>query len=90
MNRKRPRPDCSVSGVAPPVPVEYRSAEVLGRGIASEVSTTGLFIDGVLLPLPRGTQVGIRFPLSAGSCQSHIRAEVVRRTETGFAVRFLK
>jgi hypothetical protein len=52
------------------------------------VSTSGARIENALPPVGPGTRVWLRFSFYVGSFATEVAAEVVRRTETGFAVRF--
>ncbi len=82
MHSARPRFDLRV-------PVNYRTPRKTGHGTIWDVSTSGARVEGASL-LPRtGTRVRLRFSYASNEAPLLASAEVVRRTESGFAVRFL-
>jgi hypothetical protein len=69
-------------------PVEYRFADHRGEGLVWNVSTSGARIDLAFPPVACGTRIQCRFSFYPGSFDTPITAQVVRRTESGFAVQF--
>ena len=71
-------------------PVEYAGDEIQGTGISENVSVSGLLIEHVSSPVALGQELRIRLSLFQGSFDTEFRARVVRITEEGFAIQFLR
>lgn len=69
-------------------PVEYSFSDLRGEGVVWNISSSGARIDLAYPPVASGTRLRLRFSFYPGSFETELPAEVVRRTETGFAVRF--
>jgi CBS domain-containing protein len=70
-------------------PVEYRAEALVGRGTTWDLSESGVHVAWSDPPPLPGTEVRLRLSFGPGA-ELEIRGEVVRETETGFAVRFLE
>lgn len=70
------------------VPVEYRFPGFRGEGTVWNVSASGARIEWATALVGSGTHVWLRFSFFPGSFATELEADVVRRTETGFAVQF--
>ena len=69
------------------IPVEIDVHGRRERGAIADMSASGARIVGVKLDLPPGTPLQIRY--ASGTAPMLIAAEIVRRTEDGFAVKIL-
>ena len=72
------------------VPVLYKGAKGRGEGIIWDISTTGLRVEVASARLKPGMHLHLKFSYSDESEPVFAAAEVVRATETGFAVRFVQ
>jgi hypothetical protein len=66
----------------------YRARSVEGSGFVRNISHSGALIDPAEPPLLAGGQTKLRFSFFEDSLPVEVKAEVVRETKTGFAVRF--
>jgi hypothetical protein len=71
-------------------PVTFYGRQVEGTAQATNVSATGAFLQDADPLLITGGKIRLRFSLAADALPIDVWAEVVRETETGFAVRFTK
>jgi hypothetical protein len=71
------------------VPVLYKGARGRGEGIIWDISATGLRVEVASASLKPGMHVHLKFSYSDHSEPVIAAAEVVRATDTGFAVRFV-
>jgi hypothetical protein len=69
------------------IPVEIDVHGRRERGAIADMSASGARIVGVQLDLPVGTPLSIRY--ASGTAPILLAAEVVRRTDDGFAVKIL-
>ncbi len=69
-------------------PVTYTGRHVKGTAMALSVSATGALLENAEPLLISGGKVRLRFSLAQDAIPVEVAAEVVRETETGFAVRF--
>ena len=72
------------------IPVEVHVAGRIERAAIADLSASGARLVGAPLAVPRGTPLEIRYKAFAGSAPRPLRAEYIRATEDGFAVRILK
>ena len=70
-------------------PVEFRGGDITGHGTIENISASGALVEGVSPPVPQGTALGLQPSYYPGSSEVELWAEVVRTTDTGFAVRFI-
>ena len=70
------------------VPVEYENGGP-GSGTLWDISESGARIGEVSRLVAPGTMLTLRFSFFAGSFDVPLRGETVRRTDCGFAVRFI-
>ena len=68
----------------------YWADRVEGRGELSDISMTGALIEEASTPMKPGTELRVTFGLKECGTAIQLRANVVRETETGFAVEFLE
>lgn len=75
----------------PSVPgrVLFAAGAIRGTGFILDISTTGAHVYKPSKNVPKGIVVDLFFLQSGTERRLHAEAEVVRRTEEGFAVRFL-
>ena len=75
----------------PSVPgrVLFTAGAIRGSGMLLDISTTGAHIYRPSKTVPKGIVIDLYFLQSDTERRLHAEAEVVRRTEDGFAVRFL-
>jgi hypothetical protein len=59
-------------------------------GTLADISVTGARIEEVSLRFKPGTEVRAMFSLIEGCVPVEVGAEVVRETETGFAIEFIR
>ena len=80
------------SRVHPTVPghVNFAAGMIEGHGLILDISATGAHVYMASHRLGLGTRVDLYFLQARTERQLHAIAEVVRETESGFAVRFLK
>lgn len=71
------------------VPVRFKGGRGRGEGIIWDVSTSGARIEVATARMRPGSQVHLQFSYSSEAEPIVAAAEVVRATETGFAVRFV-
>jgi hypothetical protein len=81
-----------IAGRHPSLPglVNFASAEMEGSGTILNISASGAAIDDATLALPVGAKVELFFLQPETGRKLRAVAEVVRESETGFAVRFLR
>lgn len=70
-------------------PVEFKTDGEVGRGTIWDLSVSGMQIAGSDSPPLPGTELLLSFAFDTVPSKIELRGEVVRETETGFAVRFL-
>lgn len=70
--------------------VHFIAGAIRGDGMILDISSTGAHIYKPTKNVPRGVVVDLFFLQSDTERRLHAEAEVVRRTEDGFAVRFLR
>jgi hypothetical protein len=70
-------------------PTEYRNGGVHGHGTVWDISASGALIEEASSPVERGTTLGLRSSFFPGSFEVELKGDVVRHTETGFAVQFV-
>ena len=68
----------------------YWADRVEGRGELHDVSMTGARIEEASTPMKPGTKLRVTFGLNECGTAIQLWADVVRETETGFAVQFLE
>ena len=71
-------------------PAEYRNSGVEGHGTVWDISASGALIENASERIEQGERVGLRSSFFPGSFDIELRGDVVRHTETGFAVRFVE
>jgi hypothetical protein len=71
------------------IPVEVHVEGRVERATIADLSASGARLVGAPLRVARGTPLEIRYKAFAGSAPRPLRAEFVRATEDGFAVRIL-
>ena len=71
-------------------PVEFTVDEVVGTGTIWNISRSGALVEWSDAPPLPGTEVRLRISSHLGSSEVEFPAEVVRETESGFAVRFIR
>ena len=74
--------------VAAEFPIEYAGPVFRGSGTVHDISLTGALIVGAQPQLVAGGEVSLRFSFFPDSLPLEIEANIVRETETGFAVAF--
>ena len=72
------------------IPVEVHVAGRIERAAIADLSPTGARIVGLALALEPGTPVEIHYPAVKGVSPKPLRAEFVRATVDGFAVRIVR
>jgi len=72
------------------IPVEVHVEGRVQRAAIADLSASGARLVGAALDVARGTPLEIRYRAFAGAAPRPLRAEYVRATEDGFAVRILK
>ena len=72
------------------VPVEYRGSGCEGVGFVRNISRSGARIERSSVTVTQGMMLGIRFSTFLGSFAAELPSQVVRLTDTGFAVRFVE
>jgi hypothetical protein len=70
-------------------PTEYRNSGVEGNGTVWDISASGARIEEASAPVERGETLGLRSSFFPGSFDVELRGDVVRHTESGFAVQFV-
>jgi hypothetical protein len=70
-------------------PTEYRGAAVHGQGTVWDISVSGARIENASAAVERGATLGLRSSFYPGSFDVELKGDVVRHTETGFAVQFV-
>ncbi len=73
-----------------PGQVNFRAGEVEGSGLILDLSRTGAHVFRASHELEPGIQVELYFLQPSTSRRMHATCEVVRRTSSGFAVKFLR
>ncbi len=78
--------------VHPSVPglVNFIAGKIEGSGLILDVSVTGAYVHGASHRLEAGTRVDMYFLQAKTARRLHAIADVVRETESGFAVEFLR
>jgi hypothetical protein len=71
------------------IPVEVHVGGRIERATIADLSASGARLVGAPLEVARGTPLEIRYRAFAGSAPKPLRAEYIRATEDGFAVRIL-
>jgi hypothetical protein len=66
----------------------FQSGDVEGQGLATNLSLSGVMIERASQQLGPGTKVVLRLKVAGGYETVSIEAEVVRESDTGFALRF--
>ena len=76
----------------PSVPgsVFFSAGAIQGSGTILDISTTGAHVYQPSKNVPRGVVLDMFFLQTNTKRKLHAEGEVVRKTETGFAVRFLR
>ena len=69
------------------IPVDYESCGIQSKGLLWDISTTGARIEQASQP-QLGTEVKLTLAFFPGATPVALRGEVVRQTESGFAVKF--
>jgi hypothetical protein len=72
------------------IPVEVHVAGRVEAATIADLSASGARLVGTPLRVARGTPLEIRYRAFAGSAPKPLRAEYIRATDDGFAVRILK
>lgn len=70
------------------LPVIFYSAETSGAGTVTDLSQGGCFLKSAV-PLPVGTELGLRFNLPDQNKAIHVERAVVRRAVEGVGVQFV-
>ena len=70
--------------------VNFRAGEVEGAGLILDVSSTGAHVFEASHRLEPGTKVELSFLQPSSSRRMNASCEVVRKTGSGFAVKFLR
>ena len=70
--------------------VNFSAGEVVGTGLILDLSSTGAHVFEASQRLEPGTQVELYFLQPSTSRRMHATCEVVRKTGSGFAVKFLR
>jgi len=73
-----------------PGSVRFTAGAIRGDGTLLDISATGAHIYRPSKNVPRGVEIDLFFLESGSERKLHAVGEVVRRTEEGFAVRFLR
>src|SRR3990172_344361 len=73
-----------------PGSVSFTAGAIQGSGIILDISATGAHIYRPSKDLPKGVVADLFFLQSDTERKLHAVGQVVRHTETGFAVRFLR
>ena len=71
-------------------PTEYRNSGIEGHGTVWDISASGALIEDASALIEQGERIGLRSSFFPGSFDIELRADVVRHTETGFAVQFVE
>ena len=86
---RTPKRDARSTGRVPVrFPVRFFGRHVEGTAQALNVSATGALLEDAEPLLIAGGKIRLRFSLAPDALPIDVAAEVVRETETGFAVRF--
>jgi hypothetical protein len=70
-------------------PVTYRGTAFEGVGEVQNISSSGLLLERCSAPAREGLTVWLRASYFPGSTEIPIESQVVRTTDSGFAVRFV-
>jgi hypothetical protein len=70
--------------------MEYTNGSVRGEGTVWDISASGARIENASEPVSQGTTLGLRSSYYPGSFGVELKGDVVRHTETGFAVQFVQ
>ena len=81
-----------ISGLHPSIPgrVNFVAGDVSGGGMILDISAGGAGIEDATERLEPGTEVELYFLQPKTSRRLRATAEVVRKSKTGFAVRFVR
>ncbi len=71
------------------IPVDYQSSGREGKGLLWNISSSGARIEQASVSMQLGTEVRLTLAFFPGAAPVALLGEVVRETESGFAVRFL-
>lgn len=89
MSVRRDRPVPRAPRLALHALVDYQSGRGRGRGVTEDISISGARICEVDRLACVGERLSLRFAFFMGSYSVPLLGEVVRKTEDGFAVRFV-
>ena len=70
------------------VPVEYQHPAIVGRGTSWDISSSGVRVVDVTVPIRVGAGIMLRFSFFPESQDTWFPGDVVRHTKNGFAVEF--
>jgi hypothetical protein len=70
--------------------MEYRNDAVHGHGTIWDISASGARIENASEPVDQGATLGLRSSFFPGSFDVELTGDVVRHTESGFAVQFVE
>jgi hypothetical protein len=71
-------------------PAEYTNGSTRGEGTIWDISASGARVENASVPVREGTTLGLRSSFFPGSFDVVLQGDVVRHTETGFAVQFVE
>ncbi len=71
------------------IPVDYQSSGSQGKGLLWDISTSGARIEQASVSMQLGTEITLMLAFLPGATPVSLRGEVIRQTESGFAVKFL-
>ncbi len=83
MNNERPSTRYELDASA-----SYQGTDVEGAGTIANISFSGVLLEPASPPIAPGTALDLRITRRSPSYGLEISSEVVRATESGFAVRF--
>ncbi len=71
------------------IPVDYQSSGRQGKGLLWDISASGARVEQASLSVELGTEVTLMLAFLPGATPVALRGEIVRQTESGFALKFL-
>ncbi len=71
------------------IPVDYESSGRQGKGLLWDISTSGARVEQASLSVEPGTEITLMLAFFPGATPVSLPGEIVRQTESGFALKFL-
>ncbi len=70
------------------IPVDYEISSSQGKGLLWDISTSGARVEQASLAVELGTEITLMLAFFPGATPVSLRGEIVRQTESGFALKF--